>query len=62
MTKDKGTDRLVISVSQECKESLEALAIAHGFLWGADKPNISGLIRAIGSGKISIVKTEQKKK
>ena len=58
-------ESVTLSISQEQKTKLENLSIEFGFLWG-DKPNISGLMKAIAEGDVLLLKpgkpTKEKRK
>jgi predicted DNA-binding transcriptional regulator YafY len=42
-----------IVLEEECREPLERLAVALGYLWG-DGPNVKALVQAIARGQLSI--------
>jgi len=46
-------EAITLSLSPEEKAELEALAQQFGILWG-DKPNISGLVRAIARKRLTL--------
>ena len=49
-------ESITLSLVPEHKAKLEKLSLEFGCLWG-DKPNISGLMKAIADGEISLSKS-----
>lgn len=42
----------------EHKASLEQIAVEFGYLWG-EKPNISGLLKAVADGELLLSRSDQ---
>jgi hypothetical protein len=53
-------EKCEISINADQKASLEALAKKLGYMWG-QRPNISGLMKAIADGEVAIAKKQTKK-
>lgn len=53
----KPQEKCEVSISADQKASLEALAEKLGYMWG-QRPNISGLMKAIADGEVAIGKLE----
>lgn len=53
----KTQEKCEVSISADQKASLEALAEKLGYMWG-QRPNISGLLKAIADGEVAIGKLE----
>jgi hypothetical protein len=53
----KRQEKCEVSISADQKASLEALAEKLGYMWG-QRPNISGLMKAIADGEVAIGKLE----
>lgn len=51
-------ESVTLSLSLEHKASLEQIAVENGYLWG-EKPNISGLLKAIADGELLLSKSDQ---
>ena len=51
-------ESITLSLSLEHKAELEKLSLEFGYLWG-EKPNISGLLKAIADGEISLSKSDK---
>ena len=49
-------ESITLSLSLEHKAELENLSLEFGYLWG-EKPNISGLLKAIADGEILLSKS-----
>lgn len=49
-------ESITLSLSLEHKDELEKLSLEFGCLWG-EKPNISGLLKAIADGEILLSKS-----
>ena len=49
-------ESITLSLSLEHKAELEKLSLEFGYLWG-EKPNISGLLKAIADGEILLSKS-----
>ena len=53
----KPQEKCEVSISADQKASLESLAQKLGYMWG-QRPNISGLMKAIADGEVAIGKLE----
>jgi hypothetical protein len=52
---------ITLSCSPADKNSLEALALKHGYTWG-NRPNVSALMSAIANGDLVIGEASQREK
>jgi len=53
-------ESITLSVSEEEKAELGKIALELGFIWG-DKPNISGLVKAIAQHQLALTKKPHSK-
>ena len=53
-------ESITLSVSEEEKAELGKIALELGFIWG-DKPNISGLVKAIAQHKLVLTEKPHNK-
>lgn len=51
----KNQPSITLSVTQQEKEQLEAIALEMGCTWG-DRPNVSGLVKAIAAKELFVSK------
>ena len=51
-------ESITLSLSPEHKTELEKLSVQFGYLWG-EKPNISGLLKAIADGDLLLSKSDK---